>query len=445
MAALVDTLTSLLGADAVLTGDAIGPRYRTDWTRSRPATPIAVVLPRSTAQVAAILKLCHERGQTVVPQGGMTGLAGGAIPSANDLCLSLERMRGIEEIDDAAAAMTVLAGTTLQTVQEAAARAGFEFALDMGSRGSCQIGGVLATNAGGIRVVQSGTARDQVLGLEVVLADGTILQSMNKMIKNNTGYDLKHWFIGSEGTLGVITRAVLRLRAKPPRRSTALCALTDYNSALALLRSLRAASGSELSAFEIMWADFFEFALKTGSPFPEAYPLYALVEQERLDEDALSAASDVVVACSEAEARELWGIRDATAEFSSRLNPINYDISLPIGQIGEFVEECRRAFESRWPGCRSFFFGHPADSNLHVTVDLKSMPAASHDAADRLLYTLVESYRGSISAEHGIGLLKRDFLRCSRTEAEIRAMWSVKRALDPKGILNPGKVLPACD
>jgi FAD/FMN-containing dehydrogenase len=427
MAAVVDALVSVAGEDAVFAGDAIGARYLTDWTRVRRATPLAVVLPRTTGDVSRILKICHAAGQTVVPQGGMTGLAGGAIPSTGAIALSLERLSGVESIDQASATMTVRAGTTLQKVQEAAAENGFEFSLDMGSRGSCQIGGAIATNAGGIRVIQSGTARDQVLGLEVILADGTVLDSMNQMIKNNTGYDLKHWFIGSEGTLGVITRAVLRLRPPRKRGETALCALTDYDSALRLLSVLR----DGLSAFEVMWDDFFEFGAKT-SPFNRRYPLYALVETtgsglaDRLD----GIVADAVMAYSAAETRAFWEIREAPALFAERLDhPLNFDVSLPIGRIGEFVDECKRLF----PG--AFFFGHIGDSNLHVTVD-------SDSEADHAIYSLVERYRGSISAEHGIGFLKREFLRCSRSEAEIQAMWAIKRALDPKGILNPGKVLP---
>jgi FAD/FMN-containing dehydrogenase len=391
------------------------------------------VLPRSTDEVSRILKICHAVGQAFVPQGGMTGLAGGAVPSAGDVSLSLERMSGVESIDHASATMTVRAGTTLQEVQEAAAANGFEFSLDMGSRGSCQIGGVIATNAGGIRVIQSGTARDQVLGLEVVLANGTVLDSMNQMIKNNTGYDLKHWFIGSEGTLGVITRAVLRLRAPRRRGETALCALPDYAAVLRLLSTLR----GDLSAFEVMWEDFFEFGARS-SPFNGRYPLYALVETtssalaDRLDD----LVADAVVSCSAADTRAFWEIREATAEFAKRIDPLNFDVSLPIGQIGEFVDE----FKGRFPG--SFFFGHIGDSNLHVTVDRKSIPGVAPETVDHVIYSLAERYRGSISAEHGIGILKRAFLRCSRSEAEIRAMWAIKKALDPRGILNPGKVLP---
>jgi FAD/FMN-containing dehydrogenase len=456
---IVDILNSAIGQDRVLMGMAIGQRYISDCSGIGTARPLAVVLPHSTNEVSTILQVCNKWGQTVVPQGGMTGLAGGAVPEENDICLSLERMRGIEEIDRAAATMTVLAGTNLQTVHEAAIQAGFEFPVDMGSRGSCQIG-ALATNAGGIRVIQSGTARENVVGLEVVLADGAVLSSIGKIIKNNTGYDLKHWFIGSEGTLGVITRAVLRLRPKPFGRHTALCALPGYRAMAEFLARMRTALGGELAAFEIMWPDFFEFGVELSrakcSPFGRPYALYALVEQSTLDpEDSgrrfteiLSAVADggtildAVVAHSTSERKALWEIRECTAEFPSRLAPINFDISVPIGDIGSFVTDCKEMLSSLGPNHRSFFFGHLGDSNLHVTVDANSIPGVARAAVEDALYALIARYRGSISAEHGIGLLKREYLHHSRTANELRAMWAIKKALDPKGILNPGKVLP---
>ncbi|HXZ10733.1 MAG TPA: FAD-binding oxidoreductase, partial [Paraburkholderia sp.] len=253
-ASLTATLAALrdaLGDDAVRTGEQIGERSMTDYTRHEPARPAALLLPRTTEQVARALAICNDARQSVVPQGGMTGLAGGAIARATDIALSLDRLNGVEEIDSASATMTVRAGTTLQTAQEAAAEAGFELALDLGARGSCQIGGNLATNAGGNRVIQSGTAREQVLGLEAVLANGAVLSSMSKMVKNNTGYDLKHLFIGSEGTLGIITRAVLRLHPQRASRHTALVALDGYDAAVSLLRRLSTRFGNDIGAFEI--------------------------------------------------------------------------------------------------------------------------------------------------------------------------------------------------
>jgi FAD/FMN-containing dehydrogenase len=450
-------LRDALGADAVRVGEQIGERSMTDWTRHEPTRAAALLLPRTTEQVSQALAICHAAHQPVVPQGGMTGLAGGAIPRATDIALSLERMTGVEEIDPAAATMTVLAGTTLQTAQEAAAQAGFELALDLGARGSCQIGGNLATNAGGNRVIQSGTARDQVLGLEVVLANGAVLSSLGKMVKNNTGYDLKHWFIGSEGTLGIITRAVLRLHPQRAARHTALVALNNYDAAVSLLRRLSTRFGNDIGAFEIMWPDFYDFGVAlTGarSPFAEAHPLYALIEHASFDaaDDgerfaaALAEAldtqviRDAVIAQSVADARALWAVRECTAEFPVRLDPINFDVSLPIGEIGTFVERCRAALDRQWPGNESYFFGHIGDSNLHLTVDGRSLPGIDHHAVYAFVYEMLGPLHGSVSAEHGIGLLKREFLPISRSPEELAAMAAIRQALDPHGILNPGKL-----
>jgi FAD/FMN-containing dehydrogenase len=450
-------LRDALGGDAVRVGEQIGERSMTDWTRHEPTRAAALLLPRTTEQVSQALAICHAAHQPVVPQGGMTGLAGGAIPRATDIALSLERMTGVEEIDPAAATMTVLAGTTLQTAQEAAAQAGFEMALDLGARGSCQIGGNLATNAGGNRVIQSGTARDQVLGLEVVLANGAVLSSLGKMVKNNTGYDLKHWFIGSEGTLGVITRAVLRLHPQRAARHTALVALNNYDAAVSLLRRLSTRFGNDIGAFEIMWPDFYDFGVAlTGarSPFAEAHPLYALIEHASFDaaDDgerfaaALAEAldtqviRDAVIAQSVADARALWAVRECTAEFPVRLDPINFDVSLPIGEIGTFVERCRAALDRQWPGNESYFFGHIGDSNLHLTVDGRSLPGVDHHAVYAFVYEMLGPLHGSVSAEHGIGLLKREFLPISRSPEELAAMAAIRQALDPHGILNPGKL-----
>ncbi len=459
LAATIAALREALGDDAVRVGEQIGERAMTDWTRHTPTRPAALILPRTTQDVSRALAICNAARQPVVPQGGMTGLAGGAIARATDIALSLDRFSGVEEIDAASATMTVRAGTTLQAAQEAAAAAGFELALDLGARGSCQIGGNLATNAGGNRVIQSGTARDQVLGLEAVLASGAVLSSMNKMIKNNTGYDLRQLFIGSEGTLGVITRAVLRLQPQRAVRHTALVAFNGYDAAASLLRKLTSRFGNDIGAFEIMWPDFFDLGVSllagARSPFASAHPLYALIEHASFDPaddgerfagllaEALEAHAirDAVVAQSVADARALWAIRECTAEFPQRLDPINFDVGLPIGEIGRFVDACRAALDRQWPGNQSYFFGHIGDSNLHVTVDGRSVPGLSHHAVYAFVYAMLGPYGGSVSAEHGIGLLKREFLPVSRSAEELAAMTAIKRALDPNGILNPGKVV----
>jgi FAD/FMN-containing dehydrogenase len=450
----LDQLRTALGATAVLTGAAISQRHYSDWTGHAPACPAALLLPSSTQQVADALRICNAAGQSVVPQGGMTGLAGGAVPRETDIALSLERLRGIEEIDSAAATVSVWAGTTLQEIQQAAQDAGFLFPLDLGARGSCQIGGNIATNAGGNAVIRYGMTRDLVLGLEVVLADGRVLNLLNKMIKNNCGYDLKQCFIGSEGTLGVITRAILKLAPLPGETTTLLCALPDYASAVSLLRRLQRSAGTP-QAYELMWQDFFRLGVSwlenPVPPMSDEHPLYVLFESagprevlEQTLEAALEAGEviDAVLACSHTQARALWKIREATGEFPLRMTPLNFDVSLPIGQIGEFAELCRQRLELRWPGNHSVYFGHIGDSNLHLTVDCNSLPQpAPILEIEELVYTAVGELGGSVSAEHGIGLLKREFLHHSVDDQARQAMQQLKDCYDPGGILNPGKIL----
>jgi FAD/FMN-containing dehydrogenase len=454
---LQQTLAQLrlaLGDAQVLTGAAISERHYSDWTRHAPTCPAALLLPRDTEQVAAALRICNAAQQPVVPQGGMTGLAGGAIPRATDIALSLERLRGIEEIDPAAATVSVRAGTTLQDIQQAVHDAGFLFPLDLGARGSCQIGGNIATNAGGNAVIRYGMTRELVLGLEVVLADGRVLNLMNKMIKNNCGYDLKQCFIGSEGTLGVITRAVLKLAPQTGETTTLLCALPNYASAVALLRRIQRSAGTP-QAYELMWQDFFRMGvswLETPvSPMPDEHPLYVLLESsasrevlEHTLEAALEAGEvvDVILASSQTQARSLWKIREATGEFPVRLAPLNFDISLPIGQIGEFADRCRARLDERWPGNHSVYFGHIGDSNLHLTVDCNSLPQpAPILEIEELVYRAVGEMGGAVSAEHGIGLLKREFLHHSVSDEALATMGQLKACFDPNGILNPGKIL----
>ncbi|MFO1294306.1 MAG: FAD-binding oxidoreductase [Rubrivivax sp.] len=455
MNAPADTVAALraaLGDEVVRTGDAIAARYRTDWSGHAPAPPAALLLPRDTEEVSRALALCHRHGQGVVPQGGRTGMVGGAVPRTEDIVLSLERMNRIEQIDAQAGTMTVQAGALLQRVQEAAAEAGFLFALDLGARGSCQIGGNIATNAGGLNVLRYGPMRNQVLGLEVVLADGSVLDSLRKLAKDTAGYDLRQLFVGSEGTLGVVTRAVLALQPRPRSAQTLLAALPDFAAAVALLRRLQAAYA--VSAFELMWRDFMQLALAwrggERAPLAGEHPFYALVELEGTPE-ALQATlaelvhegllPDAVLASSLAQARAIWALREITAEFPARLDPINFDLSLPTGEIGAFAERCRAALAARWPAQRSVFFGHIGDSNLHLTVDGRSLPGVAHREVDALVYRLLREVPGaSVSAEHGIGLLKRDWLDHCRSATELALMRRLKQALDPRAILNPGKV-----
>ncbi|HVR51406.1 MAG TPA: FAD-binding oxidoreductase [Pseudorhodoferax sp.] len=450
-------LRAALGDDAVAVGEAIPERHLTDWSGVPAVRPLALLRPRSTQQVSAALQLCSQHRVPVVPQGGMTGLAGAAQPLAQGVALSLDRMQAIEQLDAATRTLTVQAGATVQSVQEAASAQGQLFGVDFGARGSAQVGGALATNAGGNGVLRFGMMREQTLGLEVVLADGSVLPMLRPMQKNNTGYDLKQFFIGAEGTLGVITRALLRLHPAPATRVTMLAAVPDYAAALALLARLQARAGAGLAAFELMWRDFVVASLawqQLREPFAAPHPLLALVDLDGPDAAQLQAALeevlapalqdglvlDAAIAQSEAQARAFWKIREATAELPARMHPpVNFDVSLPMAEIGRFASACRAALDARWPGHASVFFGHIGDSNLHVSTDASTIGGDVH-GLEQLVYDLVGDFAGSVSAEHGIGLHKKPYLGRSRTPAELAAMRAVKAALDPLHLMNPGKI-----
>ena len=462
-----EELLARIGPGGVRIGADVDPRHRHDWTVGMPPGDglLAVVYPRNAAEVSTVLRLCQAHRRPVVVQGGLTGLAGGATPVDGCVVLSMERMRAIEEVDSDAGTMTVQAGVTLQAVQEAADTAGLLFPLDLGARGSCLIGGNLSTNAGGNRVLRYGMMRDMVLGLEVVLADGTVVTSLNRMIKNNAGYDLKHLFIGTEGTLGVVTRAVLRLHPKPRSVCTALCAVADYDAVLRLLRLARERLGGTLSAFEVMWPEVYrrvETALGRPAPLPHGHGAYVLVEamgsdqgpdQERFEailqrgfEDGILA--DAVLAQSGEQTAAFWTIRDACGDFGAILSPaVGFDVSIPVGRIGEFVALCQDRLTARWPEAESVYFGHVADGNIHIGVKVGGVKVAEDPlpvhAIDLVVYDAVREFRGSISAEHGIGLLKKEFLPHSVSPEALALMRTVKAALDPNGILNPGKVIDA--
>jgi FAD/FMN-containing dehydrogenase len=450
-------LATALPEAVIVPSAQIDSRYLGDWIhREESACPAALARPSSTAQVATILRLCHAHSVPVVAQGGRTGLAGGATPSSGCVILSTERMRSIERADPASATIVAEAGVVLEAVQRAADTADLLFPLDIGGRGSCTIGGNISTNAGGNRVLRYGMMRDLVLGLEAVLADGTVLTSMNTMQKNNTGYDLKQLFIGTEGTLGIVTRAVLRLFPKPSSRQTALCSVVDYGAVLRLLASAKRRLGADLAAFEVMWPDFYQLATGIGglrAPLARGQGAYVLVEslgsdpgrdQLRFQEFVESVLADGtiadgVVAQSIRESEDIWRIRDSSGEFPRTFWPyVGFDVSISVGEIGCFIEECRARLTARWPTVQTVWFGHAADSNIHIAV--RDTNPLSEAEVERIVYDCVGEYAGSISAEHGIGLLKRAFLGKSRSPAEISTMRLLKRALDPANILNPGKI-----
>jgi FAD/FMN-containing dehydrogenase len=454
-------LRDTLGSAAVLIGADVPERNCNDWSTQPPQSPLAVIRPVDAAGVSAALRACREAGLPVVPQGGLTGLCGGARPEPGWVALSLERMVGVEEVDADNATMTVRAGTPLELVQRAAADAGMYFALDLGSRGSCAIGGNLSTNAGGNRVIRYGMARELVLGLEWVLPDGTIVTSLNKMMKNNAGYDLKQLFIGSEGTLGIITRIVLKLHPQPGCTMSALCALPDYAGVVSLLRAARRGLGPLLSAFEVMWPDYWQVVTQrvgVRSPVSEGHGLYVLVEAQGTDEAIdgprfaawleqlmeQGALADAAVAQSVADTQSFWALRDACAEFFSVLGPhISYDLGLAVRDMDGFAVRCKAALAQAIPGCESVYYGHIGDGNLHLVSWVPGLPVGQQpkQRMDEVIYGLVREFRGSVSAEHGIGTAKKPWLGHARSPEEIALMRTLKAALDPQGLLNPGKVL----
>jgi FAD/FMN-containing dehydrogenase len=456
---VIEALLAALGADVVTLPEQFGTRQVVDWSGLPGATPRAIIRPRNTEEVAAALSICNQYRQPVVTQGGLTGLVGGANLRDGELALSLERMNHIVEIDRTSGTMTVEAGTPLQVVQEAALNAGLYFPLDLGARGSCTIGGNLATNAGGNRVIKYGMMRDQVLGLEAVLASGEVIGALHKMIKNNSGYDLRNLLIGSEGTLGVITRAVLRLRPRPRAVATAWCALPSYSAVTKLLEEAQAGLSAGVSAFEVMWADYYDAVLANlpslRAPVNERYPFYVLLESvggdparhtqafeeflgRMLEEDVVS---DAALATSESDALAFWAIRDAPGEYPKFIpNHAAYDVSFSISDVGDAAERCDIRLRERWPQALVMIYGHLGDGNLHIVVDVPGAGKTLHGEIDDVVYDVTREFHGSVSAEHGIGTKKKAYLGFTRSDADVAAMHAVKAALDPQGILNPGKI-----
>jgi FAD/FMN-containing dehydrogenase len=421
--------------------------------------PLAVVRPASTAEVAAVLRLCNDAGMPITPWGGKTGLVHGG-NADNAVALSLERMNKIEEVDATGGTVAVQAGCILQTVCEAVEAQGYTLPIDLGARGSATVGGILSTNAGGNRVIRYGMARDSVLGLEVVLADGTVLSSLNHLIKNNAGYDLKQMFLGAEGTLGVITRAVLRLRPKTSSQDTAFVGCETFDQLPKLLRHMEAGLGGSLSAFEVMWAEFMTLVTTPPalgrSPLQTKYPYTVLIEalgadqerdSKRFEEVLTSALEeglmvDAAIAKSQAERNAMWELRDDVSQTARNWPIFTFDVSLKISRMEDYVAQTRAALRNQWGEKATLtVFGHLGDGNLHLVVGVGSRTKETKHAVEEIVYGGVRDRGGSISAEHGIGLEKRDFLSWSRSPEEIGIMRRLKTMLDPKGILNPGKVL----
>lgn len=456
MSLVTDATVGLKQVEVLVDADLIQPYLQDASGQSAQTVVSQVFRPKNTQELAAVVKSCHEQGKKICVQGGLTGLAGGAVPSADEVVINLSRMNQVIDFDTVGGMIRVQPGMVLQQLCEYVEQQGWYFPMDMGARGSCHIGGNVATNAGGNRVLRYGTMRELVLGLEVVLADGTIMPMLNYGLKNNTGVDLKHLFIGSEGTLGIISQVVLRLFPLPERRYSALVALTGFEQVVELLRRARGQL-AELSSFELMWKSYLQAAadqLKTQAPFNAEYPVYVLLEMEGKDDPETEAlltqfleqsledelAVDVILPHSQDQARQLWDLRDAIGEILPTMKPyLAFDVGIPIAQANDFVKKMEQSLSQRYPGSKQLFFGHLGDGNLHLSTGPHE--ASTLEEVEHVVYQAVAELGGSISAEHGIGRIKKPFLHYSRNEIERKQMQALRQLFDPNDLLNSGRVI----
>lgn len=451
---LVNTLRQILGQGGVLTGAEVRARYPGMFMSEIGAD--AILRPATTQQVSHVLALCNAARRPIVVHGGMSGWVRGTETRPGELALSLERMNAIESVDPVNRTAVVQAGVVLEALQNHLEPYDLTFPLDLGGRGSCQLGGNASTNAGGMRVIRYGMMREQVLGVEVVLADGQIISSMNRMIKNNAGYDLKHLFIGSEGTLGVITRLVLRLRERPKSCNTALVSAERFEQIAGLLRFLDGALGGLLSAFEMLDNTFYRVNTSNGrhsAPLPPTSPYYAIVEalgsdqrrDSELFDQALARAAekelitDAVIARSERDRAAIWIIREDLEHIVRDFQPFYaFDVSLAVGDMEEYMRRTTVRVRERWPNASIAFLGHVGDGNLHIAIGAGN-PSERWEV-EACVYETLRDFGGSVSAEHGIGLEKKAWLPISRSAEERDLMRRIKHTLDPNGILNRDKI-----
>lgn len=465
--ALISKLTQVVGPQAIVTDARELEPFVNDWRGIYEGRALAAVRPANADEVAAVVRICAETNTPVVPQGGNTGMCGASVPQGDCVVLTLGRMNKIREVDTLNNTMTVEAGCVLANIQQAAADVDRLFPLSLGAEGSCQIGGNLSTNAGGVNVLRYGNTRDLVLGLEVVLADGRIWNGMRSLRKDNTGYDLKHMFIGAEGTLGIITGAVLKLFPKPRSTATAWMSVADPEAALKVFELLRRHFGDRISAFELISRNSLDLVLAhipgARNPLSAPYEWYVLTELgdsqpgdalrhelERALESALenTLVIDAVIAENQTQSQAFWRIRESIPE-AARLNPgmlYRHDITVATGEFPAFIREAQFALEAKFKDVHMVCFGHLGDGNLHFNTYVENRQRtdakarAAHDVTT-LVYDLVQKYKGSFSAEHGIGIAKVAELVRYKSAVEVDLMRTVKRALDPNGLMNPGKVL----
>jgi FAD/FMN-containing dehydrogenase len=452
---LLAQLRTIVGDANVVSGETVRERPTT-WETHQPCHARALLRPADTGEVATILRACNAARQSIVPYGGLTNLVQGCATSPGDIVLSFERMNAIEETDAVAHTMTAQAGVTLQAAQEAADLAGLFFPIDIGARGECLLGGNVATNAGGTKVIRYGMTRDSVLGIEAVLADGTVISSMNRYIKNNSGFDLKHLFIGTEGLLGIVTRIVFRLHDKPLTHNVALVTATDYGKVVEVLTRVRRALGGALTGFEVMWGSFYRQVTvpdgKHPSPVSRDDPFCIIIEamgsnpatDDSHFEETLAGMfadeliRDGVMAKSQKERDAIWAIRGEVEWIVAEC--FNFDVSLRITDVGAYVDDVRRRVMRDVPRAQVVAFGHLGDNNVHISVRADGAKTRYAAVIEKHVYESLTPYGGAISAEHGIGLEKKAWLSISRSPEEIALMRTLKRSLDPNNILNPGKV-----
>ena len=457
---VLDRLKAAVGPSGFTDDPADMAPHLREWRNRYPGNTPLVLRPGSVQEVSTVVRICHDADVGIVPQGGNTGLVGGQIPrqDAGDVLLSLGRLRRVRAVDPVDNTITVEAGCTLQAVQQSAADVDRLFPLSLAAEGSCQIGGNLSTNAGGIHVVRYGNSRDLVLGLEVVTADGTLWDGLRALRKDNTGYDLKHLFLGAEGTLGVITAAVLKLFPRHRHVETVFAAVPDVPRAVALLARVRGATDDAVLAFELIPRIALEFVTRhvPGTVDPLAAPspwyvLFDLTTSRALAEETVASAMtaglilDATLAATPAQAAALWRLREAISEAQKPEGAsLKHDVSVPVSRIPALVERVNAQIASVVPGIRPVPFGHVGDGNLHFNFSqpVGAAPAgflAREEEVHRVVHDVVAALGGSISAEHGIGVAKREEIRRYKSPVEIALMQRIKTALDPKGIMNPGK------
>ncbi|MGB5982890.1 MAG: FAD-binding oxidoreductase [Nonlabens sp.] len=449
----------ILPASRVLTGADLADRYSHIWKMDEPLTALCHLSPETTEQLSAVLKICNEHELTVVTHGGLTNLVGSTTSTQNDVVISLERMDSILEINNETRTATVEAGVILEILQDAVKDKGMLFPLNFGAKGSAHIGGIISTNAGGLRVLKYGMTRNLVLGLEYVLIDGTVVSSLKTIIKDNSGYDLKQLIIGSEGTLGIITKAVFKLEELPTSRQAAMVGVNEYKNVMRLLKYMDASLSGKLSGYELMWSNAYEQLTSNGAqarpPVPYGFKFYVLIEMQGANDPNnhkdLEAAlekmlideiiEDAAIASSPSEVEHFFKIREDVNNITDFMkHDQHFDISIPVPAIDKYISKSYESLKLVAGVEQIYAFGHVADGNIHLMIGKGNTSSELKKEIDHVVYGGIKELNGSVSAEHGIGVDKKEYLSLSKTDEEIHLMRIIKKSLDPKNLLNRGKI-----